>query len=262
VVLAESFLERNGTLFQILATVIVAAVAGAGGWWLRSRQRKTKTFDYRVVSDIPIFNVLDRPRDLKVSYQNSDVSDPRVTRIRFRNTGNVEVDASDFEEDYRIERGNADFLDYTIIESSSRVGALAAISEIGIGTPQYIKIKPKTLGRGDWFTVQIVFDGGEGESISVVGRVKNETRPSAIYPSRAQLSYVNNAGKASYVFAAFPLVCAPLAYFTIEPRDWSTPAIFAVVTLLIITIGHVTSWRSRRNLYARLREGTTAPDPD
>ena len=52
--LADSFLERNGTLFQILATVGVAVIGGFVGFWLRNRSKPSKTLDYSILDDVPI----------------------------------------------------------------------------------------------------------------------------------------------------------------------------------------------------------------
>jgi hypothetical protein len=68
-----------------------------------------------------------------VTYKNVDVSDPRLTQIRFKNTGKPTIEATDFEEPYRIQRGKAELLDHSVIESSTQATELATIVELGVG---------------------------------------------------------------------------------------------------------------------------------
>ena len=204
---AQGFLIQYPWLPEVVAGTAGVVVTLFITWLWRQADKDTKTFDYRVISDIPIFTQRDRPEDLKVTYKNLDVSDPRVTQIRFKNTGKRAIEATDFEEPYRIERGSAGFLDYAIIESSTPATELATIAELGAGTPEYIAIQPKTLNSGDWFTVQIVFDG-VNQKVSVIGRVTDESRPTAIYPSRYELSSANEYRNAMTVLGAFPVVGA------------------------------------------------------
>ena len=58
---ADSFLERNGTLFQILAAVVLAAVTSLVTWYFSHRNKATKTFDYRMEA---IYDDMNRPTGL------------------------------------------------------------------------------------------------------------------------------------------------------------------------------------------------------
>ena len=150
---AQGFLIQYPWLPEVVAGTAGVVITLLVTWLWRQSDKDTKTFDYRVISDIPIFTHRDRPEDLKVTYKNLDVSDPRVTQIRFKNTGRRAIEATDFEEPYRIERGKAEFLDYNVILKAQRLlPKLATIVELGAGTPEYIAVQPKTLNRGDWFT--------------------------------------------------------------------------------------------------------------
>jgi hypothetical protein len=106
-----------------------------------------------------------------------------------------------------------------------------------------------------------MFDG-VNEKVSVIGRVKDESRPTAIYPSRYELSSANEYRNVLTVLGAFPVVCSIPMYFTVEPRSILGPLGLAAFGGLIILGGHLTSFRKRRQLFAKLRAGTQRPDPD
>ena len=75
--LAEGYLDRNSWITGIAVPVLVGiAVLAIERYWHR-KERNTKTFDYRVISDIPIFTERDRPQDLKVTYNDA-------TRLAFK----------------------------------------------------------------------------------------------------------------------------------------------------------------------------------
>src|SRR5262245_20388350 len=82
VLLADSFLERNGTVVQVLAAVLVGIVVLAIERYWHYRDKSTKTLDFRVISDVPLFPDSNRPSDLKVTYFNNEVHDPRIVRVR------------------------------------------------------------------------------------------------------------------------------------------------------------------------------------
>lgn len=114
--LADSFLERNGTLFQILATAIGLALTGLGGWWLRSRNKKSKTFDYRVVSDLPILSHRPDDNELKVMYLDEELVNPRVMQVKFVNSGTEVIRASEVLEQYVLEVRDARLVSVSICD--------------------------------------------------------------------------------------------------------------------------------------------------
>jgi hypothetical protein len=275
VLLAENFLHANPWVPAVVVTVVLFLLTWLFNSILRQRDRETKTFDYRVLSDISIFTEADRPEDLKVTYKGIiDVSDPRVTRIRFKNTGKKEIRSQDFEEAYRIERGNASFLDYKILESSTAATELATINEVGAGTPEYIKFLPKTLNRGDWFTIQIFFDGGADQELSVIGRLTGETRPSGGYATRYELSRANRY-RFLGIFQGFSMLATVLIFyaFGIEyllPSANSDQHVFTTTLLFTIAamgvaftiLGEILRYRARRSIFAKLRIGTKTTEED
>lgn len=184
-ILADSLLERNGTLFQVLTAVLVAIGAGIGGWWLRSRNKQTMTLDYQVIDDLPVFSGHERPKDLTVTYRDAEkVTDPRVTRVRFENTGKRPIEENDVWEPYFIERGSVRILDMELLEQSAKskraeaVAMVELVADDSAKPTQFtsVKVIPKKMTSGSWFTIQLVYDGGGEIPIEVWGQLKDETR--------------------------------------------------------------------------------------
>ena len=102
VLVADSFLERNGTLLQIIAALVIAIGGGLIGRYLHSRDKSTKTFDYAVISDLSILSNRPDDDDLKVTYMGAEVHNPRIVRVRFTNTGKQVIKDTDLLDPYVI----------------------------------------------------------------------------------------------------------------------------------------------------------------
>lgn len=194
--LADSFIERNGTaILAILAiiTIVVAGVTVFLMWWWRRQDRQSKTLDYRVISDVSIITSHNRPQKLKVVYGPAEnlieINDPRVTEIKFKNTGKQVItatsdpDTTDFLEPMVITRQDSRIVDFDVVEESA--GNLYDKIEHVVardGKPEYVQLFPKTLNPRDWLTVQIVYDGGEPDCLpEITGRIRGETRSSEVF---------------------------------------------------------------------------------
>lgn len=187
VILADSFLQRNSWLPGVSVAIVLSIIATSITLYLRQKDEASKTLDYGVIDDVPIFSGHDRPEKLRVIYGtadvNTEVNDPRVTRVRFKNTGKQVIDATDFLESFAITRPSSKILDVNVFEESEH--DLVSISELALSDNESsVKFSMKTLNPGDWFTVQLVYDGGEGESITVSGRIKGQTRRPEIFSTR------------------------------------------------------------------------------
>jgi hypothetical protein len=252
--MAQSFIQANPWVPGVAAAVVLFLLTWLINFILRQRDRASKTFDYRVIADTPIFNSSARPANLRVTYQGVEVSNPRVTLIKFKNTGNNEIAAEDFEDAYTIQRGAAGILDHSVLESSARSIQLAEITEIGVGIPEYIKVRPRTLNRGDWFTVQLVYDGGEDEPVEILGRVKGETRATSIYPSSYELSLINESRNEGILLAGFVVSMTVFAYII---ADMATVALLIGLAAGVVAaaVGYWISFRRKRKLYEQLRAG-------
>lgn len=162
---------------------IVLFIIGTGiTLYLRQRDKDSKTLDYRVIDDIPIFASSERPEDLKVVYKQIMVNDPRVSRVRFINTGKQVIETDDFLEPCSIRRPTGKLLDFDVVEQSednlvAKVEQIVARPDV----PEQIDVYPKTLNPGDRFTVQLLYDGGADEKPTITGRVKGQTRGPTTY---------------------------------------------------------------------------------
>jgi hypothetical protein len=68
VILADSFLERNSTATTVISAVAPGAITLFVMWLWRRNDNATKTFDYRVIDDLPLFSSHERPKGLHVTY--------------------------------------------------------------------------------------------------------------------------------------------------------------------------------------------------
>lgn len=174
--LADSFVERNGTVFQILAAVVIAVVTGLVTWHFSRRNRKTKTIDYQVVSDVPILNHRPDDAQLKITYLDEELDHPRVVRVVCRNTGTEVIKASEILEKHRLSVGDAWLVSAVMAKSSA---ANLTTFEADAGPPGHaVKLTLGTLNPGDEFTLQLVLDTTDDADISLSGRIEGQTRAS------------------------------------------------------------------------------------
>jgi hypothetical protein len=184
VLLAESFLHAN----PWVPGVVVAVVLFLLGWVitliLRKRDRESKTFDFRPIADLPILSNRPDDDDLKVTYMDEEVHNPRIVRVRLTNTGKQVIKATDFLDPYFIRLNGSKLLD-TIITDESASDLLTFIADAREG---WVQLNIRTLNPGDTFTVQMIVDSENSTDISISGRVEGQTRPSRIVPTKAELN--------------------------------------------------------------------------
>jgi hypothetical protein len=190
-------LADSSTAISIGAAVVAAAAAAitllASVVW-RLRDRQSKTLDYRVISDTDIVISHNRPEKLKVVYgpDEDEVKDPRVTEIRFKNTGKQIIETDDFLEAVKIRRPNARILDFDVVEQSENHLVDEDKSELVMAQPdrpEYVRLFPRTLNSGDWFTVQLVYDGrGSSSDMVFTTRIKGQTRKIAAFTAASDVA--------------------------------------------------------------------------
>ncbi|MBF9315238.1 hypothetical protein [Mycobacteroides chelonae] len=156
----------------VLAAVVLFLMTQAIFWTVRGLDKDSKTFDYTIEEDQPIFTGADRPNSLRVTYDGENIYSPRITRIKFQNTGKQVIKSTDIIDPFEVRRPNAKIFDVRIIDESER--DLASFD----GDAEKLIITPKTLNPGDWFTFRIMYDGGGGKEITVAGRIEGQTRRS------------------------------------------------------------------------------------
>ena len=175
--LADSYWQRDSTQISIGGAVAVAAITLLIMWLWRARDRQSKTLDYLVISDTDIVSAHNRPEKLKVVYGQDEVEDPRVTEIRFKNTGKQIIETDDFLEPVKMRRANSRILDYAVVEQSENHLVDKILVMPKPNEPGHVELFPRTLNSGDWFTVQLVYDGGGSSSDMVfTTRIKGQTR--------------------------------------------------------------------------------------
>jgi len=203
VLLAESWIERNSSVVNLIEMLAIGII----GWWLlwyfRGKDKYSKHLDYRVLDEVRILSGSDRPEKLKVIYGNREVIDPHIRQVRFKNTGNQPIDDTDFmQRPYEIVLPNVQLLDYAVIEESAPdlVNDIAEVIRSGKDARHTVSIAPNTLNAGDWFTVQLVYDfGPSADPPTVIGRIRGQTRPSQTYATDEELRATRYAGDESLI---------------------------------------------------------------
>jgi hypothetical protein len=187
VLFAESFWERNAVAMNAIMVFVGVAITLLFTWVWRLRDRQSKHLDYRIVSDIPIVASQKRPDMLKVVYGPLELQNPRVTEVRFKNTGKQVIDTADFlEKPYQIPpRLGAKLVDWDIVERPTDLVEkleLIVSSENKYYDPDTLLVYPNTLNSSDEFTVQLIYDGGySSQPPTVKGRIRGETRETKTY---------------------------------------------------------------------------------
>jgi hypothetical protein len=180
-----SFLQNNSWL----PGVVVALALFGFTLYFRRRDKDAKHLDYQIISDTPIVTSRDRPEILKVMYGANEVSNPYITEIRFKNTGNQVIEPDDFLEPMTISRKGAKVLDFNDVNQSER--KLVDHMDYVIDPPSDtnpVEVTAYTLNTGDWFTIQVIYDVKHKEGLTVTGRIKGQTRRPQSYQDRTPLS--------------------------------------------------------------------------
>lgn len=195
VLMAQSFVERNGSLLQIIAAVLIWILGGVVGYLVYRYRRSRKTFDYRVISDLPILSHRPDDEGLKVTYNGVDVANPRMFRIRFTNTGNKPIKQDDFLDEYVVTLENADLKSVSIVDQSVPNLAGFQIQDRDPATRK-ITLSSRTLNPRNTFTVQMIVDSVEDVEVDIFGRILDESRPSRVEITKQERSdiYANIVG--------------------------------------------------------------------
>ncbi|WP_142280159.1 hypothetical protein [Mycobacterium paraense] len=189
--LAASFIERNGTVLQIIAAIIIALATSAFAWLLGRRSRRIITLDYCIVSNVAIIPSEKRPQHLKMMIGDTEVANPFVTEVEFKNTGNKAIRKDDFLQPIEIYRPDSKIVDWNIVCES----ADGLVNDIGMSLRplppperEFIRILPETLNRKDCFIVQIVYDGGSNAKPEISVRIEDEWREIREYQSSRRVA--------------------------------------------------------------------------
>lgn len=250
--MAESFIERNGTAFQIGAGALFVILASFLSWYFGSRNRMTKTLDYEVLSNVAVLTSTEaRPERLKIFFDETEARDPFITQIRIENTGKQVIEPDDFLTCIQICRDDCSILEWGVVEES----ADGVSGDIGMtlfpGECERIDSTPGTMNPGDWFIIQIVFDGDKDKPLCVTSRMRGEKRPmQEILPQRqARRRRLILAVPASGIGALLGIaVASTLSKHAHEP---------ATSRLLVIALSFLSAglaWLQYRNAIASSRD--------
>lgn len=181
---SESFLDRNSWITGVVVPVLVGiAVLAIERYW-HSREKSTKTFDYRVLSDVPILS--HRPDDnlLKVTYMDEELAYPRLVRVRLANTGNQVIRPSEILEDYVVTVG-ARVVSMMVAEQSARI-----LDTFELTAPNFpaceVRLPLATMNPGDYVVLQMLVDSEESPDINVAGRIEGQTRETSVQLTQEQ----------------------------------------------------------------------------
>lgn len=185
---AESFLERNGTLFQIVAGFAFMVGAALLGWFLGQRNRKTRTLDYQILSDIAVLSHRPNGDQLKVTYEGEELDNPRVVSLRFANTGSEVIRAAEILDDYAVTFQAGWLFSAQILDQSANdLASFEIASEDVAGVVRHqIQLRLSTLNPGDYFTLQMLIDSENEAEFKIGGRIEGQTRPSGDMVAQAE----------------------------------------------------------------------------
>lgn len=260
--LAESFLERNGTLFQILAGFVFMLGAAGLTWYLGQRKKESKTFDYRVVSDLPILSHRPDDNELKVTYLDEELHNPRVLQVKFGNTGTEVIRASEVLEEYVLEVHDARLVVAEMVYSSATNLARfeAVIAEDG---QHGVRLHLGTLNPGNNFTLQMIVDSEEPPKVTLSGRMEGQTRGPAMlltYEERMAPRWLFSSG--ALVSGLFALLGIASLIYVHSGHPTGRQAIYAyvfasaplMIAILMFTFACALAWRGHRERNPRPRE--------
>jgi hypothetical protein len=176
VLLADSFLQRNSWAPGVAAAAVLFLFGVLINLVLRQRDKESKTFDYRVISDLPILSNRPDNDGLKITYLGDDVDNPRIVRINFRNTGKQVIKSDEWLNPYIIRLNGSRLKDAVVTDESANDLATLIIDR----NEGWVQLNARTLNSGASFTVQMIVDGENDTDMTISGVVVGETRPSKI----------------------------------------------------------------------------------
>jgi hypothetical protein len=250
--LAASFLERNTWLPGVVVAIALFLITTGLGLYWRSRDRDSKHLDFRILSDTPIVTRRDRPEILKVMFGSTEVNNPYITEVRFKNTGKQVIESSDFLAPLTISRQDAKVLDFNGVDESEP-GLIDAMEQTIDPQDNNVKVMSTTLNSGDWFTVQVIYDVGKDENTTVTGRIKGQTRSPQQYQEREGLApfRIRLLFGAQAVLALGFVVSVAIGAHSDDKSALAVSWLFlgltgSIIALLSFVLGDVSSQMARR----------------
>lgn len=222
------------TNWQFLASVVITVVIAFGIYYL---QRQPKTLDYEVRTKVPLLSPaaaaatsgLSQP--IKLLHGDAVVSEPYLITLRIRNTGKRAVERADYVEPIVIRGAHRQPFDGFL--SAARPKGLKVTDGCPLfesDTLELRPIAPPLLNKGDWFDLQLLFNGNPG-LVRATSRFKDQSRP-----MRDQSRQVNDLlPPIRSVVPGAALVSFPLALLlAVATSNWSALGLAPILLLVVL----------------------------
>lgn len=186
-VLADSLLERNGTLIGIIVAAVTLVVSCWFTWRLAIRNTSSKTFDYRV-QDIAILSQRPFDSEVRVLHGAEEIRHPRVVNVQFANSGSEVIRSSEILEPYALKVDTRPISVVLIQSSRPNLATLTAIEPVS-GEPSWFRIPLtlETMNPGDNFMLQLIVDSEQPVETSLSGCAEKETRSPGLYTTEPHM---------------------------------------------------------------------------
>jgi hypothetical protein len=254
--LADGFLEHNSWLPGVVVAVVLFALTWLINLKLRQRDRKSKTFDHCVLSDVAILSHRPEDSQLKVTYLDQDLDNPRVVQVKFANSGTEVIRASEVLEQFVVSVGDAWLVSVEMAHSSSP--NLAQFEATASPSGHEIRLTLATLNPGDNFTLQMLVDCQTETAISVSGRIEGETRLTGTLVTEAEKDRLS-LDAWSGVFLSAMLISFGAALL-ISAKDMRTALFLAAFPSLLGMFAGAGAWATFTERRVRLRDGVLFED--
>lgn len=167
---------------ELWFAVVGAILAVVGIWATVVAYRKTrpaKTIDFEIVQSERFLAEHSSLTRLHMFWGDdfetgAPVQHPTIIRLRFTNSGTMEIPAKDFEDEpIAITTIGARMIEATVTEVSH--STIHALGPLSVMRGQSTALAPNGLELKEYIEVLITLDGGE--DIQVTSRVRGQTRP-------------------------------------------------------------------------------------
>lgn len=140
------------------AGVILSALGIVVAIGIYLRQRNIKRFEYQMLSsrELIVDAKIGGDKELRVSYGEREVNDPRLTVLKLLNSGRVEIRSDDFEQPIRVVASPKASIVFTEVVRTNPNDLHPIITIVNERT---LELKPLLLNAKDWVELQLLVDG-------------------------------------------------------------------------------------------------------
>jgi hypothetical protein len=157
-----------GVAIGVLSILVAAAIA------FGQRRPKRLSWDIRIDERIVSSFGLRAP-NLRLLWDDQDIKEPRLVRVRIQNTGRRVVLSQDVLSPIRICLPDAKVLSVRISAANYALFDEEPLGLVHVDADGIVVVDLPSLNAGDRFDVQVIADGGDW--VDVTGRIADETSP-------------------------------------------------------------------------------------